>query len=95
MPARTKCSQRMCKAMSDECHVAHCDDKSGECKLEARPNGTACGNSLADLCTQHDTCQAGVCKANDVAEGTPCGDQASIATRTTAATVTASASTKA
>jgi hypothetical protein len=70
-----RCSARLCKLMNDACHVAHCDDKSGECVLEARPNGTACGSSTSDLCTQPDTCHAGVCRPNDSSEGTPCGDQ--------------------
>lgn len=44
----------------DQCHDAGvCDPASGVCSNPAKPNGTACND--ASVCTQTDTCQAGVC----------------------------------
>jgi hypothetical protein len=68
------CDADSCKAMSDECNVAACDKKSGECKLSPRKDGTACGNNKNNDCTAADSCQAGVCVARDATKGAPCGN---------------------
>jgi hypothetical protein len=45
---------------SDQCHTAGtCDPATGSCSDPAKKDGTACVDS--SLCTQIDTCQAGVC----------------------------------
>jgi hypothetical protein len=45
---------------SDQCHVAGiCNPLDGTCSNPAAPDGVACNDR--DLCTQTDTCQAGVC----------------------------------
>jgi hypothetical protein len=45
---------------SDQCHVAGtCDPATGICSDPAAPDGVDCNDR--DLCTQTDTCQAGVC----------------------------------
>ncbi len=48
----------------DACHEAGtCDPASGACEYAAKPAGTACDDG--DLCTQTDTCQAGVCTGSN------------------------------
>jgi hypothetical protein len=69
------CTNRECRALSTECSVGSCDPVSGECKFEAKPDGTVCGSQVLDNCTTPDTCQAGLCAPNDRPQGTPCGDQ--------------------
>jgi len=45
---------------SDQCHVAGtCNPLDGTCSNPPAPDGVACNDR--DLCTQTDTCQAGVC----------------------------------
>ena len=52
-----------CEA-SDQCHgVGVCDPTTGACSDPALPDDTACDDG--DLCTQADTCQAGVCTGAD------------------------------
>ncbi len=47
----------------DQCHVAGtCDPGTGVCSNPQKPDGTLCDND-ANLCTQGDACQAGVCTA--------------------------------
>ena len=47
----------------DQCHEpGACDPGSGLCSNPSRPNGSAC-SADDDVCTQDDTCQAGVCTA--------------------------------
>jgi hypothetical protein len=47
----------------DACHEAGvCNPQTGQCSNPAKPNGTAC-NADGNLCTQNDSCQAGVCTA--------------------------------
>ena len=60
--------------VADQCHeAASCDPVTGVCTRPDKPNGTPCDDG--DVCTQTDTCQAGVCVgANPVANGTPCDD---------------------
>jgi hypothetical protein len=69
------CSERKCKAMSDACTVAHCDEATHECVVEPRKDGTQCGSDHFDNCTAGDTCKAGKCVSNDAPAGTACGDQ--------------------
>ncbi len=48
-----------CSAI-DACHVAGaCDGATGVCSNPSKPDGSMCDDS--ELCTQMDTCQAGVC----------------------------------
>jgi hypothetical protein len=68
------CTGRECRAMGDQCNVGYCDPAAGECKLEPKPDGTACGSGVLDNCTAPDTCEAGVCAPRDSPQGTPCGD---------------------
>jgi len=47
-------------AAADQCHDAGtCNPATGACSNPAKPNGTACSDG--DVCTQTDSCQAGVC----------------------------------
>lgn len=47
-------------AASDGCHIAGlCDPYTGQCSLEAQPNGVACSDS--DPCTFGNTCNCGSC----------------------------------
>jgi len=49
---------------SDQCHdVGTCDPDSGICSDPVKPDGSACDDG--DLCTQTDTCQAGICAGDD------------------------------
>ncbi|MFT3765684.1 MAG: DNRLRE domain-containing protein [Minicystis sp.] len=43
----------------DGCHTAACNPSNGQCVQTAVADGTACNDGT--LCTQTDTCQAGVC----------------------------------
>jgi Right handed beta helix region len=46
---------------SDQCHDAGtCNPATGQCSDPAKPDSTAC-NDDDSLCTQNDTCQAGIC----------------------------------
>lgn len=48
-------------AASDQCHSAGtCDGATGKCSNPVKTDGSACDDGA--LCTQKDTCQAGVCK---------------------------------
>jgi len=48
----------------DQCHVAGiCNPATGNCSNPNSPDGSGCDDS--DLCTQTDTCQAGVCAGAD------------------------------
>jgi hypothetical protein len=40
-----------------------CDPTTGQCTHQAKANGAACDDG--DLCTQSDTCQAGICRGGD------------------------------
>jgi len=55
---------------SDQCHFAGtCSPADGTCSNPSAANGTACSDG--NLCTQTDTCQAGVCAgANPIVCGT-------------------------
>lgn len=54
----------------DQCHVAGtCDPGTGVCSDPDAPNGTGCNDG--DLCTQTDTCQAGVCTGSNPVVCTP------------------------
>ena len=47
-------------AQPDQCHVmGTCDPATGVCSDPAKPDGTACDDG--NLCTQSETCQAGLC----------------------------------
>lgn len=49
---------------SDQCHTAGtCDPATGACSNPAKPNGSSCSDG--SLCTQTDTCQAGVCTGSN------------------------------
>jgi streptogramin lyase len=51
----------MCTA-SDQCHdVGACDPATGVCSDPAKPDGSVCDD--ANVCTQGDACQGGVCTA--------------------------------
>jgi hypothetical protein len=57
--ACTGASPVTCKA-SDQCHTAgSCDAATGACSNPAKKDGTTCND--ANLCTQKDSCVAGVC----------------------------------
>ena len=58
----------------DQCNSGVCDPKSGACGKKALGNGTKCND--ADLCTQTDTCQLGVCKGANpkTCAGDQCND---------------------
>jgi len=48
----------------DACHDAGtCNTSTGACSTPSKPNGTACDDS--SLCTQPDSCQAGVCTGSN------------------------------
>ena len=70
-----RCFEHACSRKGDECNDAHCDAKTGECKLTPRANGISCGSDVLDNCGAPDTCQAGKCMPNDAPKGTACGDQ--------------------
>jgi hypothetical protein len=54
---------------SDQCHVAgECNPQTGACSNPNAPDGVACNDR--DLCTQTDTCQAGVCVGENPIECT-------------------------
>jgi MYXO-CTERM domain-containing protein len=59
---------------SDQCHDAGlCDPLTGTCSDPAKPDGTDCND--ANLCTQTDSCQAGVCTGTNPVtcpESDPC-----------------------
>ena len=67
-----RCAPVVCAA-ADACHQAgSCDPGTGVCSQQAKPDGSPCSD--ADLCTQTDTCLAGVCKGGDpVVCSTPAG----------------------
>ncbi|MBI5535277.1 MAG: hypothetical protein HY898_21295 [Deltaproteobacteria bacterium] len=49
---------------SDQCHLAGvCDTGTGVCSNPPKTNGTTCND--ANLCTQTDTCQSGVCTGSN------------------------------
>jgi hypothetical protein len=58
----------------DACHSAVCDPGTGRCIFPPRPNGTACNDG--NVCTQSDSCQAGVCVGvpRVCDDGNPCTD---------------------
>jgi hypothetical protein len=57
------CAGVTCTAL-DQCHdVGVCDPQTGLCSNPVKANGTACNDT--DLCTQTDTCQAGVCTGSN------------------------------
>src|SRR5204863_9534111 len=48
----------------DQCHDAGtCDPATGECSNPAKDDGTTCNDG--NLCTQSDSCQAGVCTGSN------------------------------
>ena len=56
------CSAMVCTAL-DECHLPGvCDPDSGGCTNPPKADGTACDDD--DLCTEVDSCEAGVCTGN-------------------------------
>jgi hypothetical protein len=55
-----------CEAFGDACNVGRCDLESGDCFVEAGPDGVACDDAL--FCTATDTCTDGVCTGT----GDPC-----------------------
>lgn len=70
-----ECDDLDCDQLSDACNVGVCDPETVTCRLEPRPDGTACGSDTLDNCTAPDTCDQGECVANHAASGTACGDQ--------------------
>jgi hypothetical protein len=56
----------VCQA-SDSCHMSgSCDPQTGECSNPVKDDGDPCDDG--DLCTLHDSCQAGSCVGLDPAE---------------------------
>ncbi len=56
----------------DQCHVAGtCNPATGVCSNPEKPNGTTCNDGK--VCTNPDTCQAGVCAGTPL-NGTTCDD---------------------
>lgn len=60
----------------DSCHLpGTCDPQTGECSNPAKDDGAECDDG--NICTKHDSCQAGVCAAGEPVEcddGDPCTD---------------------
>ena len=57
-------STKQCNNPPNQCYeaVGNCDPSSGECVYAPKSNGVSCDDG--DLCTDADTCQAGVCVGN-------------------------------
>jgi len=69
----------VCPGGSD-CRNAFCDPAAnggaGACRLQNRPDGTACGNPANTPCSPVGTCFNGTCQLQAAPAGTPCGDPA-------------------
>lgn len=58
----------------DECTDPDTCDGSGQCSPNHAPPDTPCGNGNDDECANPDVCGAGLCLANDEANGAACTD---------------------
>jgi len=59
----------------NRCTADSCDPHTGSCAHDPEPAGMSCGGSSGDVCDLTDRCDgAGVCVANQIADGTPCSE---------------------
>ena len=67
----------VCRATANECDAPEvCDGVATQCPADGyAPDGTSCGGASATACSDPDSCLGGVCQANDLSFGSPCGDQ--------------------
>jgi hypothetical protein len=57
------------------CTADTCDPSTGACSHDPEPLGLSCGNPTSSICDSADRCDgAGSCLANNVPDGTQCGE---------------------
>ena len=57
------------------CTADTCDPSTGACSHDPEPLGLSCGNPTSGICDSADRCDgAGTCLANNVPDGTQCGE---------------------
>ena len=61
-----------CSNLDGPCQTGMCNAGTGTCEAVPAADGSACDDS--NLCTENDTCAAGVCAGNPAETGTACGD---------------------
>ncbi len=65
----------VCGTASNDCRNPEVCDSNGTCLPEtSKINGSSCGSALKSDCTDADSCFQGVCQANNVTDGTECGE---------------------